>query len=129
MTLQNSLTYVKWPKFHDIFSKFPGFSSLNWRKILFFPDMWQPCIYVQFFFTEIKQSHFLHVSYTHVVCCVSLTLTSSRCSDTCDVIGATVRDWEGRGTTASPVSESEAKNETSNKSNWQFLLVRTFGFE
>ena len=37
MTLQNSLTCVKWPKFHDIFSKFPDFSSLNWRKILFFP--------------------------------------------------------------------------------------------
>ena len=39
------------------------------------------------------------VGYTHVVCCVSLTLTSSRCSDTCDVIGATDSDWEGRGAT------------------------------
>ena len=30
----NSLTWVKWPKFPDIFSKFPDF-SLTWRKICF----------------------------------------------------------------------------------------------
>ena len=43
MRSQNSLTWVKWPKFSDIFSKFPHI-SLTWRKFRFsltcgYPDM------------------------------------------------------------------------------------------
>ena len=41
----NSLTWVKWPKFLDIFSKLSDF-SLTWRNFVFpwhFSDTWQPC--------------------------------------------------------------------------------------